>query len=240
MTTALYYQNAYQKEALTKVTALLQEPDGWAFSTDQSPFYPRGGGQPGDRGSWSGKGQSGTIVDTFSRDNAIWHLVSDEGSPPEKGGEVVLKLDWERRYKHMRLHSAMHLLCSLVHEPVTGGGLSHERARLDFSLPASPDKSDLTQKLQSLVAADFPISPGEISESELDANPELVRALSVKPPRGTGKIRVIRVGPEEAPVDFQPCGGTHVKSTSEIGPVAVVKIENKGRQNRRISLAFQE
>ena len=141
----------------------------------------------------------------------------------------------------MRMHTALHLLCSLIPGAgVTGGQIGAEKSRLDFDLPEPPTKESLNAGLAALVAADHAVSDGWISEAELDANPGLVRTLSVQPPRGTGRIRLVRIGPEEAPVDLQPCGGTHVRRLGEIGRVEVAKIENKGRANRRVTLVLAE
>ena len=159
--------------------------------------------------------------------------------PPPPGTEVTAELDWERRHRHMRMHSAMHLLCSLIPGAgVTGGQVGAERSRLDFDLAEPPTKENLTDRLNALVAADYPLAARWITDAELDANPSLVRTLSVQPPRGAGQVRLMRIGAEAAPVDLQPCGGTHVARTGEIGRVEVTKLENKGKQNRRVYLVL--
>jgi len=145
-------------------------------------------------------------------------------------------LDWDRRYKLMRMHSALHLLCGSVDGAVTGGSVGAEKSRLDFDLDEAPDKEALTAKLNAAVDADADVAISWISDEELDANPDLVRTMSVKPPRGSGRVRVIDV----QGIDLQPCGGTHVKKTGEIGRLRVGKIEKKGRQNRRINIHFDE
>jgi misacylated tRNA(Ala) deacylase len=148
---------------------------------------------------------------------------------------VKARLDWARRHRHMRMHTSLHLLCSLIPGAgVTGGQIGAERSRLDFDLADPPAKDWLTERLNALIAADHPVGERWISEAELDAEPGLVRTLSVQPPRGAGRIRLVRIGPEDAPVDLQPCGGTHVRSTGQIGRVEVAKLENKGKQNRRV------
>ena len=162
-------------------------------------------------------------------------------SLPELGLTVTLALDWPRRLRLMRMHTTLHLLCSLIPGAgVTGGQIGLEKSRLDFDLPEPPSKESLTEGLNALIAANHPITQAWITEAELDANPGLVRTLSVQPPRGAGRIRLVRIGSADAPIDLQPCGGTHVRHTGEIGRVEVTKIENKGRQNRRVSLVLME
>ena len=161
------------------------------------------------------------------------------GEPPPVGTAVTATIDWPRRQAHMRMHTLLHLLCSLLPgAAVTGGQIGVEKSRLDFDLPGAPDREVVEAGLARLVAADHPVSTEWVDESVLDTNPGLVRTLSVQPPRGTGRLRLVRIGPADAPVDLQPCGGTHVAATSQIGPVRVLKIENKGKQNRRITLAL--
>jgi misacylated tRNA(Ala) deacylase len=154
---------------------------------------------------------------------------------------VRAEIDWDRRYRHMRMHTALHLLCSLIPFPVTGGSIGAEESRLDFDISdaGAVDKDEITERLNALVTADHPVSTRWISDDELQANPGLVRTMSVKPPTGSGRVRLVSIG-DAGSVDLQPCGGTHVRSTAEIGAVAVTRIEKKGRQNRRIRLAFAE
>jgi misacylated tRNA(Ala) deacylase len=154
---------------------------------------------------------------------------------------VLAEIAWERRHRHMRMHTALHLLCSLIPFPVTGGSIGAEESRLDFDISEAGvvDKDDLTERLGALVAADHPVAFHWITDQELADNPGLVRTMSVKPPTGSGKIRLVAIGADGS-VDLQPCGGTHVRSTAEIGRIAVTKIEKKGRQNRRIRLAFAD
>jgi misacylated tRNA(Ala) deacylase len=157
------------------------------------------------------------------------------------GAEVTVALDWVRRHRHMRMHTTMHLLCAVLPGIfATGNQIGAEKSRLDFDLAEPPTKEWLNERLNALVAANHPTGATWIAEAELDANPALVRTLSVQPPRGAGRIRLVRIGPEEAPVDLQPCGGTHVRATGEIGRVEVTKLENKGRQNRRIHFILGE
>ncbi len=169
----------------------------------------------------------------------VIHMTAEGAPLPAPGTKLTARIDWDRRYKHMRMHTAMHLLCSMVHHGVTGGAVGAEKSRLDFdSGEHTYDKAELTAQLNALVAADHPVESRWIDESELDANPDMVRTLSVQPPRGTGRIRLMAVG--DGDIDLQPCGGTHVARTSEIGPVRVSKIENKGKRNRRINIVFDE
>ena len=153
-----------------------------------------------------------------------------------EGDNVKIDIDWERRYSLMRMHTALHILCSIVDGAVTGGSVGVQKSRLDFDIPGErPDKESLTQQLMEIVDRNYPVVSSWISDQELQENPDLIRTMSVKPPTGTGQVRMIRIGDA---IDFQPCGGTHVKSTGEIGKIKVSKIENKGKQNRRINLTW--
>lgn len=206
------------------------------FGTDQTVFYPLGGGQPGDTGSLTWSGGTATIVDTRYIDGDIAHLLEEGSAIPPAGSEVSLALDWDRRYRHMRMHTAMHLLGSILHYGVTGGNISAEKSRLDFDMEDTVDKEATSAALAALVAANHPISCRWISEEELDANPELVRTMSVQPPRGRGAIRLLEI----EGVDLQPCGGTHLHSTGEVGAVRIGKVEKKGRQNRRVNIHLDD
>jgi misacylated tRNA(Ala) deacylase len=171
----------------------------------------------------------------------VLHVPAEGAILPPAGTVVTVTLDWERRHRLMRMHSSLHLLCSLIPGAgVTGGQIGADRSRLDFDLAEPPTKEWLTERLNALIAADHPITESSIPEEELDANPGLVRTLSVQPPRGTGRIRLVRIGDQAHPVDLQPCGGTHVRSTAEIGSVVVQKLENKGKANRRVYVALAE
>ncbi len=155
---------------------------------------------------------------------------------PDVGSTVSLTIDWDKRYRYMRMHTAMHLLGSILRYDVTGGNISAEKSRLDFNMEDTVDKEAVGKAMEELVAADHPVSCRWISEAELDANPELVRTMSVHPPRGKGSIRLLEV----EGVDLQPCGGTHVRSTREVGAVRVGKVEKKGRQNRRVNIHLDD
>ncbi|WP_206929726.1 alanyl-tRNA editing protein [Roseococcus thiosulfatophilus] len=238
MTEALFRHNAYAQEAAAHVVSA--GPEGLVL--DRSIFYPRAGGQPGDSGKLCWDGGDAAITEAVKGEgDAILHKLADGAPLPAPGTQVTLVLDWARRHRHMRMHSAMHLLCSLIPGAgVTGGQVGAEKSRLDFDLAEPPAKEWLTERLNALVTEGHPITEEWITEAELEANPGLVRTLSVQPPRGAGRIRLVRIGSQTAPVDLQPCGGTHVRSTAEIGRLEVLKLENKGRQNRRISLALVE
>jgi misacylated tRNA(Ala) deacylase len=230
-----YYEDSYQKSLAAKVVAV----DGDWIELDQTIFYPLGGGQPGDSGNISGPDQQRyRIVDTRKSGDPrqIRHQLDTADHGLQAGDLVQTELDWDRRYRHMRMHTCMHLLGSLIPVPVTGGSVGAEKSRLDFDLGEHQlDKDDLTQRINALVAEAHPVAFGTITESELDERPELVRTMSVQPPRGAGDIRTVRI----EGVDFQPCGGTHVGNTAEIGTVRISKIENKGKRNRRVHILLE-
>jgi misacylated tRNA(Ala) deacylase len=213
---------------------------------DRSVFYARSGGQPGDTGVLRWPGGETAIADTIKvpREEGgatILHIPAPGSALPPEGAEVTGELDWKRRHALMRMHTAMHLLCAaLPGIAVTGGQVGADKSRLDFDMAEPPSREALQDKLNALVRRDDPVSAEWVEESLLDSNPELVRTLSVKPPRGTGRLRLVRIGDAEAPIDLQPCGGTHVSHTGEIGALVIAKIENKGRQNRRIVLQFTD
>ena len=223
--------------ASTSATVIASGPDGIVL--DRTVFYARGGGQPGDSGvlRWDG-GETAVTEAVKGEGEAILHLASPGGVLPPVGSVVEAAIDWQRRHAHMRMHTAMHLLCSLIKEAaVTGGSVGADKARLDFDLPNPPPKEEIEAGLKALIEADHPVRSEWVDESVLDTDPGLVRTMSVQPPRGTGRLRLVRIGAGEAAVDLQPCGGTHVARTGEIGPIRVLKIENKGKQNRRIIIA---
>ena len=167
----------------------------------------------------------------------ILHLVAEDAPLPAPGTALVAELNWERRHKHMRMHTCLHLLCAVIEAPVTGGQLGEEKGRLDFDLPElTLEKAEIDARLNELIARDAPVGTRWISDDELATQPDLVRTMKVQPPSGQGRVRLLEVGD----IDLQPCGGTHVKSTGEIGPVTVRKIENKGRHNRRVNIIFEE
>jgi misacylated tRNA(Ala) deacylase len=206
---------------------------------DRTVFYPEGGGQPGDKGSLiCPDGNRLPIEDTYkdAESHLHYHVISQEATPPLLGEQVTLEVDWSRRYRLMRMHSCMHMLCAVVPAPVTGGSINDGRGRLDFDLPDPIDKIEVTKKLQELIDADHPMRLSWITDKELIQQPDLVRTMSVQPPMGSGRVRLVNF----EGVDLQPCGGTHVASSAEIGKVRVRKIEKKGKRNRRIIVEFDD
>jgi len=234
MTEKQFMTDAYLQEAEATVVAHTLEG---GIVMDQSVFYPTGGGQMGDKGRLGDV----EITTTVKGENGAIVLVPAEGQGlPAIGSTLMQKLDWENRHQMMRLHTALHLLSVVIPLPVTGGQIRAEKARLDFAMPDPlEDKQAVEDALNALIAADHPVTETWISEAELDAKPELVKTMSVQPPRGAGRIRLVRIGGDEQ-VDLQPCGGTHVRSTGEIGPIRLGKMEKKGRVNRRLNLFLDE
>ncbi|HEY0421429.1 MAG TPA: alanyl-tRNA editing protein [Acetobacteraceae bacterium] len=236
MTERLFLNDPRAQECTA--TVLASGPDEGVL-LDRTVFYARSGGQPGDSGTLRWDGGACAIAEAVKGEGeAILHLPAPGAELPPAGATVTASLDWDRRFALMRMHSAMHLLCAAIPGAgVTGGQVGADRSRLDFDLPDPPPKEQIESRLNALIAAGHTISTHWVDEAVLDTNPEMVRTLSVKPPRGAGRLRLVRIGPAEQPVDLQPCGGTHVGNTAEIGPIQVLKIENKGRQNRRIVIA---
>ncbi len=237
MTEEIFRDDAYLRSCEAVVTAV--GPEG--IELDRTVFYPMGGGQPGDTGTLRREGAVVVaIADTRKGAAAgqILHLPAADQALPAVGERVVVELDWTRRHRHMRMHTCLHLLCAVVPGGVTGGQVGEARSRLDFDVgELTLDKAAIETKLNELIAANHAANPRWISDAELAATPELVRTMSVKPPSGQGKVRLLDIGPG---VDLQPCGGTHVKATGEIGRVIVEKIENKGKRNRRVVVALAE
>jgi misacylated tRNA(Ala) deacylase len=234
MTELLFRDDAYLCSCAARVVAV----DERGIQLDRTVFYPTGGGQPGDCGVLRlADGATIAIVDAAKGDAAdeVIHVPARGAVLPELGAEIEAEIDWERRHRLMRMHTCLHLLCAVVPGAVTGGSVGDGRGRLDFDVPgAALDKEAIAAGLNKLIAEGHAVTPRWIDDAELEARPELVRTMSVKPPTGAGKVRLLDI----EGVDLQPCGGTHVRNTAEIGPVEIGKIENKGRQNRRINLAF--
>ena len=239
MTVPLFREDPYRREASARVTA--NTPEG-GIVVDRSVFYPTGGGQPGDSGhlDWSGgrieiattvKGEGGAIV-----------LIPAGLEPlPPVGAALTQRIDWSRRYRHMRVHTGLHLLSAVIPLPVTGGKVGAEKGRLDFDMPQPPgDVTALEERVNELIARNLPVVEDWITDEELAARPSLVKTMSVAPPVGQGRVRLIRIGTGRDQIDLQPCGGTHVARTGEIGRISIGKIEKKGRQNRRVSLILAE
>lgn len=235
-TALLFRDDAYARSCTAKVLGV--SPEG-SVVLDRTVFYAQGGGQPGDVGVIvRANGERIAVTNTvYGQDRTqVAHLVgSDAAAGFTPGEDVELQLDWERRYKRMRVHTALHLLSVVLPYPVTGGAIGDGEGRLDFDIPdAGLDKAELTEKLNALIAQDAPVTERWITDEELDANPGLVKTMSVKPPRGTGRVRLVEI----QGIDLQPCGGTHVRRTGEIGQAAITEIEKKGKQNRRVRLSL--
>ena len=239
MTEQLYRTDAYLRDCTARVLAV-NERGGIVL--DRTVFYAAAGGQPGDKGSLEvdGGGTCPIATTVYDADKTtIVHVGADGSARPAPGQTVRAVLDWDTRSKLMRMHTTLHLLCALVKFPVTGGQVNADDSRLDFDIEdaSAVDKDALTAGLNALIAANHPVTERWITDAELEANPQLVRTMAVKPPTGSGRVRLVVIG-EGGSVDLQPCGGTHVKSTGEIGRVVVTKIEKKGKQNRRIRVSF--
>ncbi len=232
----IFREDAYQTHCEATVVAA----DESGIRLDRTVFYPMGGGQPGDAGVLVLPGGDVLpIVDTRKggAPDEVVHIPEEGAALPAPGTAVTAEIDWQRRYRLMRMHSCLHVLCALVDGDVTGGQVGDGKGRLDFNLPDTRlDKEQITADLNRIIQEDHEVRSRWISDQELEANPQLVRTMSVKPPSGMGRVRVLDI----EGVDLQPCGGTHVRRTAEIGRVKVAKIENKGRQNRRVNIAFDE
>lgn len=232
-TDCLFLDDAYLQECDARVVAA----DAGGIVLDRTVFYATGGGQPGDRGVLVRADGSKLPVSVAQYDPSktnIIHLAGD-GARPASGEPVMARIDWDVRYRRMRMHTALHLLSAVLPYPVTGGSVGEEESRLDFDIPeAGLDKDEITAKLAEMIAADAEVRSRWISDEELATNPGLVKTMAVKPPMGSGRVRLIEI----VGFDLQPCGGTHVRRTGEIGAVRVSQIEKKGRQNRRVRLVF--
>ena len=232
-TEKLCQDDPYLRECTARVTGVT----GQAVILDRSVFYCRGGGQPGDTGEFMlPGGRSVKVADTVAQAETgeQLHVIAEGEVLPEVGEEVLARIDWDRRYRFMRMHSCMHMLCAVIDAPVTGGSVSDGRARLDFDLPDPVDKTKVTEALNEMIRRDRPRHFRWITDAEMGAQPELVRTMSVSPPSGQGRVRLV----EFEGIDLQPCGGTHVARSGEIGEVRVSKIEKKGKQNRRVIVEF--
>jgi len=235
MTEMLFREDAYQREAPGQVAAL---PTQGGVVLDASLFYPTGGGQPGDTGRITWDGGEMAVVTTLKGEGDDIVLVAPEGAPlPPPGTEVTQQIDWDKRYACMRIHTALHLLSVVIPLPVSGGAISPEKGRLDFNMEDPPeDKQALEDALNELIARDLAVTESWISDAQLQANPGLVKTMSVMPPKGAGQVRLIRIGEGDNQVDLQPCGGTHVAQTGQIGRVRLGKVEKKSRLNRRFNI----
>lgn len=235
-TECLFRDDAYMKECEAQVVALTEQG---GIVLDRTVFYATSGGQPGDSGVLTtADGRSitiGTAVYTDAAKTEIAHVPLAGSPAPQVGDRITATIDWDKRNARMRMHTALHLLSAVLPYAVTGGSVGESESRLDFDIPeAGLDKDAITARLNEMVASNAAVTSRWISDEELAANPGLVKTMSVKPPMGTGRVRLVEI----AGLDLQPCGGTHVRATGEIGPVRVSQIEKKGRQNRRVRLVF--
>ena len=239
MSRPLFREDSYLRTAPARIIG--QTAEG-GILLDQSLFYPTGGGQPGDSGylEWT---DGRVVIETAVKgDGEAIVLVPALAQPLPPVGEMVTQVvDWDLRHSHMRVHTALHLLSVVIPLPVTGGQIGAGKGRLDFNMPHPPeDVAGLQGALNELISRDLAVTSDWITDVELSANPGLVKTLSVAPPQGQGRVRLIRIGSGDAQIDLQPCGGTHVARTGEIGPVTLGKIENKGKQNRRVTLLLAD
>ena len=247
MTQDLFRTESYRRECPATVTALTEA----GIVLDQTVFYPLGGGQAGDAGDLRlADGRTIAIVDTRKAKDAEGRPTADIVHLPAPGQETLLaslkpgdavtaQINWARRHRLMRFHTTTHLLCHLVPVPVNGCSITPDYARLDLHMTEPLDKEALTAGIAALVAAAHPVVLGSVTDAQLDASPDLVKSMSVSPPRGSGTVRTVRIGGTE-PIDLQPCGGTHVANTDEIGRVVVTKIEKKSATTRRVVLGFAD
>lgn len=236
MTEFLFRDDAYLRSAEARIVAIT--PEG-GIVLDRTPFYATSGGQPGDSGTLTDNANRlltlSTAIHPEGDKTAIVHVPADGQALPAVGEAVRVEIDWARRYRLMRMHTALHLLSVVFPFPVTGGQIGEDKGRLDFDMPDVPEDLDgLEQRLNDMVAADHAVSTEWITDAEMAVKPDLIKTMKVKPPMGQGRVRLVRIGD----VDLQPCGGTHVARTGEIGRLALGKIEKKGKQNRRVSLLF--
>jgi misacylated tRNA(Ala) deacylase len=234
MTEELFRDDAYARRCAATLVAI----DGANVYLDRTVLYPTGGGQPGDQGRLVlADGGALVVADTLKGPHGIAHRLADGAGAPAVGTQLTAEVDWPRRHRLMRMHSAMHLLCAAIASPVTGGQVGEAKSRLDFDLQGGMvDKEEVAAQIARWIAEDRPIRHLWIDADELASRPELVRTMSVRPPTTGGRLRLIEI----EGVDLQACGGTHVRSTGEIGALALGKIENKGRQNRRVNIALAD
>ena len=237
MTTELLFRDdAYLKTATARVLAVSEH----GIELDRTVFYPQGGGQAGDTGTLlRGNGERIVVADTRKGDGAdrVRHLIATGSPLPEPGEALALELDWERRYRLMRLHTALHLLSCVIEAPVTGGNIVPDKARLDFDIELGLlNAARIESETNALIAAGAATESVWISDAELDAQPELVKTMSVQTPRGAGRVRLLRI----PGIDLQPCGGTHVANIAEIGPIRVLKVRSEGKHNKRVEIALTD
>lgn len=233
MTEELFRADAYLKNCEATVIAV----DERGIRLDRTVFYPNGGGQPGDTGTMTlTDGSQVPIMDTVKADGGIVHIPG-AGPRPAVGDKITVAIDWARRHRHMRMHTALHIMSAVIRGDVTGGQVGADRSRLDFNLGAEvPAKEHVSAEINRLAAQDRPVNPIWITDDELASRPELVKTMSVRPPVGAGRVRLLEI----EGIDLQACGGTHVAHTGEIGRVECVKVENKGKMNRRFIITLAD
>ena len=230
----IFEENAYTKEIKTRIKEINEENK--TIELEDTVFYGKSGGQPGDVGEIIADGQKIEVNDTIKTDGSIKNILENINGL-SKNQKIIAKVNWDKRYKYMRMHSALHLMCASIPLGVTGGQIGYEKSRLDFNDPDKEiKKEELQEKINALMEEDHKITYEYIDSKILESQPELVRTMSVKPPKIDGKLRFVKIGN----VDFQPCGGTHVRSTKEIGKITIGKIENKGRMNRRVNILIND
>ena len=230
----LFEKDSYLKVFETKIININKENK--TIELEDTAFYAKGGGQPGDTGYIVIESEQIQVVDTIKKEGSIFNVVENIKNA-EKEKKLIGKIDWGKRYKHMRMHSALHLMCSIIPMDVTGGQIGFEKSRLDFNDPEKKiNKEEIEEKINSLVKENHTINYEYLDSKILEEKPEIVRTMSVKPPKINGKIRLVRIGN----IDYQPCGGTHVNSTIEIGEIKISKVENKGRMNRRVNILLND
>ena len=230
----IFEQNAYTKEIETKIKEI--DPENKTIELEDAIFYGKSGGQPGDEGEIIADGQKIKVNETIKAGESIKNILENLNGL-RKDQKIIAKINWDKRYKYMRMHSALHLMCASISLGVTGGQIGYDKSRLDFNDPDKEiKKEELQEKINTLMRDDHEITYEYIDSKILESQPELVRTMSVKPPSIDGKLRFVKIGN----VDFQPCGGTHVRSTKEIGKITIGKIENKGRMNRRVNILIND
>ena len=236
MTTQLLFRDDWYAQSTPATVLAITERGGIVL--DRTVFYPTGGGQPGDNGTLTQQDGSQLTLATAVWDDPaktlVAHMSAEGSSMPAVGETVTVQLDWLGRYLRMRMHTCLHVLSVALPYPVTGGSISTGEGRLDFDIPEHVEKEAVNEKLQALLLQNTTVTDRWITDAELDANPNLVKTMSVQPPRGSGRIRLVEI----AGLDLQPCGGTHVRQTSEIGKVEVYQVEKKGKLNRRVRVRF--
>ena len=230
----IFEQNAYTKEIETEIKEI--DPENKTIELEDAIFYGKSGGQPGDEGEIIADGQKIKVNETIKAEESIKNILENLNGL-RKNQKIIARINWDKRYKYMRMHSALHLMCASISLGVTGGQIGYDKSRLDFNDPDKEiKKEELQEKINTLMRDDHEITYEYMDSKILESQPELVRTMSVKPPSIDGKLRFVKIGN----VDFQPCGGTHVKSTKEIGKITIGKIENKGRMNRRVNILIND